>query len=296
MTATAGHTGAGVDTGAGVELTLDPQRRFGVEIECFVPSWEELVDALEREGIPAFGTRRDPHATCYCDDEDDDCYCFEVQETYDTNAPEAWELRTDCTLQGGALDPVELVSPILCSVDGARQLAAVGRALHALGAEVHDSAGLHVHHEVVDLDLAALRGLVASYEAALRPIDALLDPSRRSDNPRACNKRWGTDQARAWAAATTVADFAARSSRNVLNFSGLVWRGTVEFRQHHATVDAAAITAWVRLGQRFIAAAAAGDVVSVDAVDALTARLGCADVERTLWATRAATLATPVAA
>ena len=284
--ATTAHAGRGV---ARLGVALDPARRFGVEIECFVPSWWALVDALAAAGVPAYGTRYDEDDDWECECAPDECDCDNV-ETFGTATDGAWQLKDDCTLRHDTLASVELVSPILCGADGLRQLAAVGRALHAVGAAVNRSGGLHVHHDIRDLDVHAMRRLARNYDGALDVIEGVLAPSRHHDSPHAYNGHWRAQEA-AWARATTPHDLACHSYRAILNFSCFPQYGTVEFRQHHGTTDARKIAQWVAFGQQLLASAVAERDVTATTVDQLADALGFAPTQRAFWHARTAALA-----
>jgi len=172
-----------------------------------------------------------------------------------------WHRADDASLRGGTGEPLELLSPILCGANGLRPLRAACRALTAVGAvgaETHEHVGLPVHHEARDLDVAALRALLASYDDCLPAIERVLRPHRHHADPRACSRRGDAAQERAWADAADVRALARCSGRHVVSLAGLDWRGTVEFRQHHATIDATATADGIACGQRLIAAARHG--------------------------------------
>jgi hypothetical protein len=213
-------------------------RRFGVEIEVFLPQ-ATAAAALRNAGLQA-----------------------EV-ERYNHSTRSHWKVVTDATVPGGC----EVVSPPL--TDWA-DVATAMTALREAGGRVDRRTGLHVHHEVADLDGAALARLVRMYADHSDELDGLVAPSRRQGQGSYCGRLTTAMAARAAAVLETCtgATLAERQAqaRNgrlqgavdryvTVNTWSYLTYGTVEFRQHQGTLSGAKAQAWVLLGQAMIRAA-----------------------------------------
>ena len=97
-------------------------------------------------------------------------------QSYNHRTQYVWKIVPDGSVRGGA----ELVSPVLRGDDGFGQLAAAGRALATAGCKVNRTTGLHVHHDVRDLDVASFRRLVHNWHDSQDAIDGLVARSRRN--------------------------------------------------------------------------------------------------------------------
>jgi hypothetical protein len=221
-------------------------RRFGVEIEflhwsagegsddcdceeCASSSGPgEIADALREAGI----------------DCDTPGYTHEVMG--------CWKIVRDASVTNGW----ELVSPPLLWAQR-DQIETVCRVLRELGAEVDDSCGLHVHHEVSDLTLAAFKRLVNGWDDWQDYTDCLVSPSRRDG---AYCGHFRADEITSVEMLDRLSDIPTLGldRYRALNLTCFGQYGTVEIRQHQGTINADKILAWIAYGQAVIAAATSG--------------------------------------
>lgn len=224
------------------------ERRFGIEIE-YIGRSSEVAREMEARGVR-------------CSVED-----------YNHRVRSGWKIVSDASVSGG----YELVSPPLRGEEGLRQLKIACDALDAAGARVDRQCGLHIHHDVHDLDAPAFGRLFRGWSRNQRNTDSLVAASRRGSQ---------------WARAHSDAEIRRIESLSSMD-DGSVRRmlsgmdryrslnaicfpryGTVEARQHQGTINAKKIGAWVRYGQAMIDAAVAGDVPAAgstsELLDALT--------------------------
>src|SRR5439155_107312 len=78
------------------------------------------------------------------------------------------------------------VSPPLRGEAGLAQVQLACTALRRMGAKPNRSCGLHVHHEIRDLDVASIKRFVRSYANNQDLIDGLVSPSRRHGQNTYC--------------------------------------------------------------------------------------------------------------
>jgi len=230
---------------------------FGVEIECISPiGRQQLANALMSAGIDAQDAGYTHRTTSY------------------------WKLVTDGSIQASRECPngIEVVSPILKGTDGLEQLRKVMNALVASGCKVNASCGLHVHCGAGGASVQQLKNVAMMFLRHERSFDAILPRSRRANN---C--RWAASPLHILGlqSATEISERvaeriqAARTTReigsimnsgdsryNKINFQSLATHGTVEFRQHSATIDADKSANWVRLLTGFFATAMSVRVVN----------------------------------
>lgn len=221
-------------------------RRFGVEIEfelseerttydgltwepCPVPA-DEIVEALECAGI-----------ACY-----NNGYTHAVET-------DAWKIVPDGSVAYGH----ELVSPPL-TWEQRDQVATVCRVLRNLGAEATDVCGVHVHHEIPDLNLTAIKQLVRAWHSMRNVTKSLIDRSRH--HSQWCADLTSSDLHRFENATYVNACGRVYDRYRSLNFDPFLRYGTVEMRQHEGTLNDQRILAWIAYGQAFIEAARAGKV------------------------------------
>jgi hypothetical protein len=233
-------------------------RSFGVEIECLIPVpgyiWdgslstssyrqaqvrgaEILKEALAAQGLDA-------------------CWCGYTHLTTGY-----WKIVTDASVYserpGSNLVGLELVSPILRSLEGRAALRRACAALEAAGARFNRHTGLHVHHGAKGLTLDCIRHLALSYQTYQAKIDQMVSPSRVYNTycmPIRESYLRILDSAASLQSAASLLD-----RYSALNLAAYVRHGTIEFRQHQGTCDARKILAWVDFGQSLIRAAKRGD-------------------------------------
>lgn len=118
-------------------------RKYGVEIECYLPGGCYGTAAVAVKGALPLG----------------------------------WKMKTDASLGG---DGVEVVSPPIKGQAGLDALQGVLTLLIDNGATVNRRCGLHVHHDVSDVGRNGMVLFARSWAANQDLIDMLVSPSRRS--------------------------------------------------------------------------------------------------------------------
>lgn len=170
-------------------------------------------------------------------------------EGYNHTTRNHWKLVSDASVRGG----FEVVSPILTGEAGLAEAEIVARALDDAGATVNSTCGLHVHFDASDLNVNALKNILRRYAAHEAEIDAFMPKSRRGNENTYCKSIRGFVQGRLEDAAS-IQDLVARQHDRYfkVNLQSLGRHGTIEFRQHSGTVNAARIVNWVRFLAGFI--------------------------------------------
>jgi hypothetical protein len=155
----------------------------------------------------------------------------------------------------GSWRNLELVSPILRGEDGIHQLQLAMDVLKGM-VEVNKSCGIHVHHGALDLTTEQMVTIYKLWKIDQSAIDYLVTPSRRNNSyclPLAMDLR-----SEGWRRATrSTPGYFTRivggvDGRAVLNFTSYGLRGTLEFRQHHSSLDYGKILAWVVFTQAVV--------------------------------------------
>ena len=214
---------------------MNEDRTYGVEIEItgtceFGSDLRGIASALSRAGISAVSARY--------------------------GSPDQPERGKWKVLPDASCGP-EIVSPPLRGKGGLQEIGHVCQVLEGLGAEVSASCGLHVHHDAAGLSVRNMVAVSALYASHQRAINSILSPSRRDNTycpglgPHHVDRQW---QRRVAASRDPEsAAQAMQSSRySAVNWQALSRHGTVEFRQHHGTLDSREVRSWVLLTQGFI--------------------------------------------
>lgn len=260
--------GVGVDPDAAAELsdpgTRAPARtngpckvlptglvsnRFGVELECLVPTricgegdnmraQRFLARALEEAGISS------------------------QPENYNHETRSYWKVTTDGSVHGDGCYGAEVVTPIL---SGFEHLRTAMRAIAGSGARINKSCGVHVHFDARDLSLAQWKRLFILYALIEPAIDKIVPPSRRKNRNQYCQSLRSAF-AGGLAEFTTAANNAGsldRLSADCLRgdrywkLNPRAWwsHGTVEFRQFGASLNFGKVRRWVILLDAIMSAA-----------------------------------------
>jgi hypothetical protein len=202
-------------------------RQFGIELE-FVGSITEVVRQMQAQGLS----------------------CDYLGYTHRVT-PGAWKVVTDSSVMSGG----ELVSPPLKGAEGRRQVRKACAALQAAGARITRECGLHVHHDVNDLDHRAFGRFFRFWMDAQRATNTLVAASRRQDH-WACQPLTGWDVQQIEELPRldrhTVNSRLSVSRYRTLNVQSYPRYGTVEVRQHQGTMNAKKIIAWVEYAQAMI--------------------------------------------
>ncbi|MDF1565298.1 MAG: amidoligase family protein [Deltaproteobacteria bacterium] len=202
-------------------------RSFGIEIETFHPTMSraQVAEKIRETGVN----------------------CRE--EGYNHATRTWWKIVTDCSVHGTGTE-MEVVSPVLSGDAGIEQLQKVLECLTAIGCRVNRTTGLHVHADARDLTLENWKKLVADYRHYEPVTDSFMPTSRRAQNNRFCKSLRSATTYRAIMAATTMNElcYCLNNDRyHKLNLQSYTVHGTVEFRQHSGTVEAAKVLPWLRL-------------------------------------------------
>jgi len=209
-------------------------------------------------------------------------YTHEVRST--------WKLVTDGSLRAARGDMgLELVSPPMAGADGFEQLRKACAALATVNAKINRSCGLHVHHEARDMNVAAVRAMVANYTEAQMAINSILPASRHNSSYAA---PWAGFQVEELNHCTTIQAMARVATRyKTVNLCSYPKYGTVELRQHSGSVEYAKISAWVRFGQAMMDAAKAQTRINAGTIADVLAQITIAAEDRAYWLRRAARFA-----
>lgn len=179
-----------------------------------------------------------------------------------------WSVKYDGSLNSlGAKGGAEVVSPALThGPSSLRAIEIVCKAIREYGGFVNDTCGVHVHVDVRSYKADQILNIVQTYAENETHIDSFMTSPRRDDNAEYCRsmvKHIANP-------ATLVQDFrtqhyhrmndstegliceAARWQRAIERryskvnvYNAFVRHGTIEFRQHHATINSDELLAWV---------------------------------------------------
>lgn len=209
-------------------------RTFGVEIECYGPeNWEELASLLCQNGL-------------------------EVHERY--NCYNKWTMKSDCsihpsTANGRYLRDLEIVSPILRGAAGLKEVRTVAQLLSKHGWFTNRTCGLHVHVGIEDLQPEEAYMVLKRYAENEDEIDTFVEQHRRGADPSWCSsakpalQKFDTKRKN-----DAVRLFTQRLGRFLeeapsggkVNTYAFHRHATIEFRQHHGTINSKEITNWIR--------------------------------------------------
>ena len=205
-------------------------RTFGVEIEFII----NLNQNETRRQLAALGLN------------------IETGARYTHAVTPGWKIVADGSVSNGW----EAVSPILSGIEGLRETTKMMDAIRSIGGRVNSSCGLHVHVGAADLTPTQSSRLIRLHDRAEKQLGLkdILAPSRRSSswarptNPDilAAAERGplSFDQAR------RIQNYGRYFSLNM--FDRCATYGTVEFRSHQGTLDAAKAVAWIILCVRMV--------------------------------------------
>jgi hypothetical protein len=227
-------------------------RKFGIEIEATGVQMAEVAAALNAAGIRTY------------------------VEGYNHSTKNHWKIVTDASLSGQYA--FELVSPILQGADGLCQVDTVGKVLTAIGAKVNKSCGLHVHVDARDITNEQIKRVCKMWMKYESCFDSVMPESRK--NNAFCmgiRTKYATLDAafKAIDAARNLGDLRVAmngvhghpSRYHKLNLESLLRHGTVEFRQHSGTVEAAKMLNWVELVTAFVDCAVTAKTIRATGAD-----------------------------
>ena len=169
-------------------------------------------------------------------------------ERYNHETRTWWKVTTDASCG------LEVVSPILYGEEGLEQVRKVVRKLKAHGAVVDDLTGLHVHHDATDFTGKGLKQVLAMYGQWQESINELMAVTRRNNyfcqpisRVRALSLIDATPDT--WSVDQQARSLSHGGRYQALNLQAYAVHNTVEFRQHHGTLDAERVVSWVVVTQ-----------------------------------------------
>ncbi|MCO5252561.1 MAG: amidoligase family protein [Candidatus Kapabacteria bacterium] len=211
--------------------------RFGVEIEMFGVSRDELRTELANAGIPIREGQRLTSNTGY------------------------WKITSDGSISGN--NSLELVSPILEGTQGLAELKTVMLIARGLEGRVNRTCGLHIHLDARDFEFQTWKNLFINYAKIEKHIDSIMPNSRRANNNTYCQSmRVSEFETKIKAARNlgNIVDSVKALHRKItgdsryykINASAFWRHGSVEFRQHGGTVDFKKVSNWIKFLARLI--------------------------------------------
>lgn len=199
-------------------------RRFGVEIECYMPLEQVPYRRSHIEGIAIEGN-----------------WC-----------PAGWEAKRDGSLTSNytGFQAVELVSPPMSGEEGLAQVVALADNLEALGTKVDKTTGLHIHVDASDLDDAAIERIVQAFRKHEKLFYKLVG---KKANERYSNTRYCKPLKLIPAGYDRDSRYQSLNLVNLRNQSG---KRTLEFRLFASTTNAEAIVTYICAVVGFVSAMA----------------------------------------
>ena len=195
-------------------------------------------------------------------------YGFAAQSR-DNAAPDhpydRWYVKRDTTISHEAgYTPAELVSPILdeSTIDANIEVAC--EVLEHTESKVNESCGLHIHLSDKWLGLEEKKRIAWNYIKNEETIDLLILPNRRESKNMTC-QGWKNKDKDPWEHTKDYQDDIAKAQdtevlRAIVNPKGRYYKlnlaphekQTIEFRQHHGTVEAEDILMWKKFVTAFV--------------------------------------------
>jgi hypothetical protein len=207
--------------------------KFGVELECFNVPMDTVVNALNMAGIPT------------------------VRTHYSGNDYTKFQIKHDGSIQ--VTNVFEMVSPILEGEAGIATIRKACEIITALGAQVNQSTGFHVHHNVSSWGIQEFRNLFKRFVKFEAGMDSIQPASRRNQANRYIGSLYGSmTNTSVESQKVLFADIdGARTVRKLgqvfstrylkLNLQSFFRQGSVEFRHHSGTTDADKVENYIRL-------------------------------------------------
>lgn len=194
------------------------------------------------------------------------------------DSPTAWRICTDSSVKHRLDDTTfvsvdsgydrehsgmrEIVSPILMGRKGWRDLEIMCMIFEKVDFTVNRTCGTHVHIGVKDEVWATLRNVGVSYSLAYNAYCKIMPKSRRATDWAKNYTETEINALRNYTRAeqlyqtggicsdarnsTNLQRHYARSRYHAVNYVALKQRGTLEFRQHNATVEFRKIQTWIK--------------------------------------------------
>ena len=202
--------------------------KFGVEIEFFGATREEVARKLREKNIEA------------------------RVEGYNHVTQEHWKLVTDSSVNPRGCGNMndhgnEIVSPILYGIEGLKELETVCNTLEEVGAKVDRTCGIHVHHDITDMNIEQIKNIFKIYNKYNNYIENIMPRSRRAEARNTYCQPFSEREKEVMYNATTLQEMKQGlvDRFKTVNFTSYTKYGTLEFRQHSGTVEYEKIKAWV---------------------------------------------------
>lgn len=206
-----------------IEALTDQKRKVGIELEFDAISRENLgnaIIAIREQGVDI------------------------SIENYNHNTRNYWKIVTDASLRGQC--PYELVSPPLSPLEMAFQLQIILDAFNELEMSVNASMGFHIHHEAPRFSPKRLKYLVNHFVKNEANFDSIVSPSRRTSQWCASNKRLLKTSINSQGVNDEISRY------HKMNLQCFSRYGTVEIRQHQATLNWVKIVNWLIFTQALV--------------------------------------------
>lgn len=217
---------------------IDNNMTFGIEIECMVPSINNLVDLINGESS-LIKARYENY-------------------NHSDHTGNLWKFVTDSSLHAVPnYQTIEIVSPILRGDNGFEQIKEICKFLDIVNAKVNRSCGFHVHFGAPNMSKEIRYQICKSYANNESIINQLVSPSRR-DN--------GFCKSLSNASLRTL-EFDRYYKVNA--FCAWDRHQTVEFRQHQGTVNLNKIINWILFTRNFLQRAAYQQIETKNSIDEL---------------------------
>lgn len=200
--------------------------KFGIELEVATSKKRyEVINALKNAGINVEAAG----------------YGSSVREN-------CWKVQPD-----GSINGWEIVSPPLTDTEELKKVVHVLR--KELKVRCNKKTGLHVHHDISDLNLNQIKNLYRLYNKyEANAIYSIINPSRRRSSY--CSPI--SPLMEKIESASTIEDFknVTHSRYYNLNQKAYIKYGTIEFRHHQGTTNINEILAWIEFTHKLIETAA----------------------------------------
>ncbi len=222
-------------------------RKFGIEIEVQMPAGvthRSIANALTAAGVVA------------------------SDMSYNHNTTSFWKVVQDGSL---GYRGAEIVSPPMpYTAEGLADVARVMNALTEIGCTVDRTCGLHIHIDASGLGLRGIANVAKCFVKFENFFDHIMPASRRASQNQyvQSNRNFHGGYADVFANRAIEALGKAKTTTDLiranqggsryfkLNLQPLNRYGTIEFRQHSGTADAAKAVNWIKLLMAFVEKAA----------------------------------------
>ena len=240
-------------------------RKFGIELETVSSNSSVLNEAVQM--LSATG--------------------INIRDTgYNHNDVNYWKVLTDASLSGGYCR--EIVSPAFSTEAGFQQVYQVAATLTTMGVKVNNTCGFHCHLDASDLTPKQIARIAKFYQVYESEIDKLHQGSRRG-NPRYTKTLRDIRLPENPSSMDAVRSAFHYDRYFKVNVEAYLRHGTIEFRQHGATVDPTKIVYWIKFCSRIVEFAKTEN--EIDARTPLFDALNLSADERIYWNHRKEVLA-----